>query len=187
MHLDYSSQAPKSGERSLLLSHHHRELGGAEFVVFTNSSREIVDCTEGVCRLLGYQREELMKRTIDDVSFQSDQISKLFAEYLRRGQLDGEYVLRHQSGTPVPIRYRAFVFPDGCMAAIWEPINDWRELYLAALIEIDPLALKHKIELALQAIQQRTHELKNAPASPQSEQQSLRDANSALRSLMRTS
>ena len=128
-----------------------------------------------------------MKRTIDDISFQNDQVSKLFAEYLQRGQLDGEYVLRHKSGTPMPIRYRAFVFPDGCMAAVWEPADDWRELYLAALIEIDPLALKRKIELALQAVKQRTHELKNAPAGPQSEQQSLRDANSALRSLMRAS
>jgi PAS domain-containing protein len=169
------------------LSHRHPEVGGAEFVVVANSSRQYLDCTEGVCRLLGYEREELMARTIDDISFHDDQTSELFAEYLRRGQMDGEYVLRHKSGTPVPIRYRAFVFPDGCMAAIWEPINDWRELYLAALVEIDPTALRRKIEIALQAIQQRTREIKNAPAGPQSEQQSLRDANSALHSLLRTS
>jgi len=187
MQLNYSSPATKSAGGSFLLSHRHPEVTGAEFVVFTNPSRQYVDCTEGVCRLLGYEREELLARTIDNISFHDDQISRLFMEYLQQGRMDGEYVLKHKSGTPVPIRYRAFVFPDGCLAAVWEPINDWRELYLAALVEIDPTALRRKIEIALQAIQQRTREIKNAHGGSQSEQQSLRDANSALHSLMRSS
>lgn len=169
-----------------MLSHHHPEVEGAEFAVFTDPSRRYVDCTDGVCRLLGYDRQELLARTIDEVSFHSGEVSKLFAEYLRRGEMDGEYVLRHKTGTPIPIRYRAFVFADGCTAAIWEPIKDWRELYLAALVEIDPTALKRRVELALQSVQQRTRELKNIPTAPSSELQSLRDATSALQSLLRS-
>ena len=38
-----------------MLSHRHPEVDGAEFVVFTDPSRRYVDCTDGVCRLLGYQ------------------------------------------------------------------------------------------------------------------------------------
>jgi PAS domain-containing protein len=171
----------------LLLSHGHPEVDGAEFVVFTDTSRRYVDCTEGVSRLLGYQRSEMLARTIENVSFDDGEVSKLFAEYLRRGKMDGEFVLRHKDGNPIPIRYRAFVFADGCAAAVWEPIKDWRELYLSALVEIDPVKLKHKAEVALLAVQQRTQELKSVPAIPHSEQQSLRDAASALNSLMKSS
>jgi PAS domain S-box-containing protein len=170
-----------------LLSHRHPEVDGAEFVVFTDPSRRYVDCTDGVCRLLGYARSEMLARSIENVSFHDGEVSKLFAEYLRRGRMDGEFVLRHKDGNPIPIRYRAFVFDDGCAAAVWEPIKDWRELYLSALVEIDPAKLKHKAEIALRSVQQRTQELKGIPATPDSEQQSLRDAASALQSLLKSS
>jgi PAS domain-containing protein len=169
-----------------LLSHAHPELHAAEFVVFTDASRRYVDCTDGVCRLLGYDRAEILAQTIDDVSFHGSEVSKLFAEYLQRGQMNGEYVLRHKNGAPIPIRYRAFVFADGCAAAVWDPVKDWRELYLSALVEIDAVKLKRKIEVALQAVQQRMHELKNVSGASQQEQQSLRDAASALQSLSRS-
>ena len=186
MRVHYSQEThPPSGDIYLLI-HHHPEVEGAEFAVFTDASRRYVDCTDGVCRLLGYERSELLARTIDSVSFQDDEVSKLFAEYLQRGRMEGEYVLRHKSGAPVPIRYRAFVFSDGCTAAIWEPLKNWRELYLAALVEIDPAILKRKVEVALQSVERRAQELKDSSAAPTSEQQALRDAASALKSLMRT-
>jgi PAS domain-containing protein len=125
-----------------LLSHRHPEVEGAEFVVFADHSRKYLDCTEGVCRLLGYERSEMLARSIENVSFDDREVPTQFAEYLRRGKLDGEYVLRHKDGNPIPIRFRAFVFADGCIAAVWEPIKDWRELYLSALVEIDPTKLE---------------------------------------------
>jgi PAS domain-containing protein len=170
-----------------LISHSHPEVKGAEFVVFTNPSRRYLDCTDGVCRLLGYERSEILARSIENVSFHDGEVPKLFAEYLRRGKMDGEFVLRHKDGNPIPIRYRAFVFADGCTAAVWEPIKDWRELYLAALVEINPAKLKHKAEMAFLAVQQRMQELKSVAATPHSEQHSLRDAASALQSLMKSS
>ena len=187
MHLNYpAASAPKPGG-FLLLSHSHPEVEGAEFVVFTDLARRYLDCTDGVCRLLGYQRSEMLARNIENVSFHDREVSKLFAEYLRRGKMDGEYVLRHKDGNPIPIRYRAFVFADGCTAAVWEPIKDWRELYLSALVEINPAELKHKAEMAFLAVQRRMQELKGIPATPLSEQHSLRDAASALQSLMKSS
>jgi PAS domain-containing protein len=186
MRVNYPSETQQASGDVYLLSHHHPEVEGAEFAVFTDSSRRYVDCTEGVCRLLGYERSELLVRTIDNVSFHDDEVSKLFAEYLQRGRMDGEYVLRHKSGAPVPIRYRAFVFSDGCTAAVWDPVKSWRELYLSALVEIDPAELKRKVEIALPAVERRAQELKNSGAAPNAEQQSLRDAASALKSLMRS-
>jgi PAS domain-containing protein len=170
-----------------LLASGHPELQGAKFVAFTDSARRYVDCTEDACELLGYGRAELLARNIEDVSFNEGEVSKLFAEYLKRGQMVGEYVLRHKSGTPIPIRYRAFVFPDGCAAAIWEPIQDWRELYLAALVEVNPSELRSKLDIALLAVQQRMCELHDFSAGPDNEPQALRDAASAPQSLWRSS
>src|ERR1700680_1360589 len=187
MRVNYPTVAASKYGGFLLLSHRHPEVDGAEFVVFTDPSRRYVDCTDGVCRLLGYQRSEMLACTIENVSFHEGEVSKLFAKYLRRGKMDGEFVLRHKDGNPIPIRYRAFVFADGCTAAVWEPIKDWRELYLSALIEIDPAKLKHKAEMALLPVRQRLQELKGVPATPHSEQHSLRDAASALQSLMKSS
>lgn len=74
-----------------------------------------------------------------------------------------------------------------CTAAVWEPIKGWRELYLSALVEIDPAKLKRKAEIALLAVQQRMQEPKSVAATPHSDHQSRRDASSALNSLMKSS
>lgn len=169
-----------------MLDHRHAELQDAEYVVFTDSARHYVDCSDGASRLVGYSREEFLQLSIEDVSFHEEEVSRLFAEYLKRGQMTGEYVLRHKSGTPIPIQFRAFVFPDGCAAAIWEPIRDWRELYLAALVEVDPQELKSKLESALTAVQRRIRELTGVPSRPDNERQALRDAASALQTLLRS-
>ena len=167
-----------------MLDHGHPELAGAEYVVFADSSRRYVDCTEGVCKLLGYTREELLRKRIDDVSYNLDEVPKLFAEYLEAGRLEGEYVLQRNDMVPVPIRYRAFVFSDGCNAAIWEPIKDWRESYLAALLEVDPVKLKQKLEVAQAAIES-ARDPRNTNPQTTRERQAISDAASVLNSLRR--
>jgi PAS domain-containing protein len=165
-----------------MLAHAHPELANAEYVVFVDVSRRYLDCSEGVCRLLGYTREELLNKTVDSVSYDLEEVPRLFARYLEAGKLDGEYVLQRKDMTPVPIRYRAFVFSDGCNAAIWEPIKDWREPYLAALLEIDPAKLRHKLEVALAAVAGAREE--QGPSSQTArEQRAISDAASVLQSM----
>src|SRR5579859_5660184 len=106
-----------------MLSHLHPELHDARYVVFADSSRQYTDCTQGVCELLGYTREELLQRKIEDISYNAD-VAELFANYLQTGFQEGDYVLQSSTMEPVAIHYRAFVFSDGCIAAIWEPITD---------------------------------------------------------------
>jgi PAS domain-containing protein len=168
-----------------MLSHAHAELQGAEYVVFADVHRRYTDCSEAVCRLLGYSRHELLRMTIDDVSYSAD-VSKRFEQFIRQGSQDGEFVLRHKNGSPVPIRYQSFVFTDGCCAASWSPVTDWREPYLAALLELDTAKLKGRVEVALAAVQRQIHELNtSSPASPH-DRQALRDALTALQALQRT-
>jgi PAS domain-containing protein len=165
-----------------MLSHEHQELANAKYVVFADASRRYLDCSDGVSALLGYTRPEILKMTIEDVSFNVDNVPHLFAQYLQRGKMDGEFVLRDKDGMPVPILYQAFVFADGCIAAVWDPIQDWRQPYLAALVELDPSKLKQRASVAMAAIKRRMSE----PDSTTEEKQDLRDAASALQSLLRT-
>jgi PAS domain S-box-containing protein len=168
-----------------VLQHQHPELSGAEYVVFVDSSRRYLDCTEAICALLGYTREEILRMTVEDISYNVNEVPQLFAQYLKAGAMEGEYVLRHKDGTPIPIHYRAFVFRDGCNAAIWKPAKDWRETYLAALLEVDPTKLKSKLDAALAAID-RAREYQDPATQTASERQAMADAASALNALLRS-
>jgi PAS domain-containing protein len=167
-----------------VLHHAHPELKGAEFVVFADAARRYVDCSDAVCALLGFAREEMLSKTIEDVSYNVNEVPQLFVQYLKTGAMEGEYVLRRKDQTPVPIRFKAFVLSDGCNAAVWVPIKDWREPYLAALLEMDSVRLKRKLEVALAAIESaRTSQKQGSVAQ---EHQAMNDAVSALNSLLRS-
>jgi PAS domain-containing protein len=159
--------------------HDHPELKDAAYVAFVDSSRRYVDCSDGVCQLLGYERGELLRKTIDDISYHGEDVGILFGRYVRLGGLEGEYVLQHKDRTPVPIHYKAFVFNDGCHAAIWEPIHDWRELYMSAVLEVDRTKLNRKVEIALAAVHARLL----SGSQTEGEKQLLRDAVATLRTL----
>src|SRR6266404_7315023 len=69
-----------------MLNHEHRELQNAEYVVFVDSARRYVDYTNAVCDLLGYTRDEMLQKKIDDVSYDS-KVRELFELYLIRSLL----------------------------------------------------------------------------------------------------
>jgi hypothetical protein len=95
-------------------------------------------------------------------------------------------VLKHKNGSPIPIRYCSYVFKDGCHAAAWSPIKDWREQYLAALLELDPAKFKQRIEVALAAVRHQMGEFERNTSASAHERQALRDALAALQALQRS-
>jgi len=168
----------------LLRSHSHPELE-REYVVFADASRRYLDCSDGACQLLGYERMDLTRMSIEDVSYVPERVSELFAKFVRQGQQEGEYIVRHKSGKPLLLRYRSYSFPDGCLAAVWEPIRGWRELYSAALMELDPRKLKACVESASAAVEERANELARENQRASAEWQMLQDARSGLKILRR--
>ncbi len=104
--------------------HSHPELEG-EYVAFVDSSRRYVAVSEGVCRLLGYSREQLLGKTIDDITPPElrDDVSSEFRQYVKQSGLNGEYILQSADGRRIPIRYESKVFEDGCMGARWHPLS----------------------------------------------------------------
>jgi PAS domain-containing protein len=165
-------------------SHSHPQIEG-KYVAFSDSSRHYVDCSDGVCDLLGYTRMELTGMTIDEASYRPQKVNGMFQEYMEKGKLEGQYILRHKSGKPVFIQYRSEIFPDGCMAAVWEPVEDWKQLYQSAMLEFDRTKLKDRVEVAQHAIEDRLRDLGQDRAGSSQECQQLRDALSGLRVLSR--
>jgi len=167
-----------------LRSHSHPELEG-EYVVFADSSRRYTDCSDGVCQLLGYPRMELLSMTIDQVSYRSEKTSALFERYVQHGSMDGQYILKHRSGKPVFITFRSQIFPDGCMAAVWEPVTGWKQLYQSTLLEFDSEKLREQIEVAETAVHERIRELAEQTEPNRIERQEIDDALSGLKVLRR--
>jgi PAS domain S-box-containing protein len=167
-----------------MLRHNHLELNDASCVVFADAQRRYTDASAGACALLGYTRNELLAKSVEDVSYKTANVPQIFAQYLKKGVMEGDYVVQHKDGSAIPIHFRAFSFPDGCNAAIWDPIRDWREPYLSALLETNPTELKRKVDIALSAVD-RAKSSTAKPDSTVAEQQALRDAHSALSSLAR--
>ncbi|HUE43168.1 MAG TPA: PAS domain-containing protein [Candidatus Sulfotelmatobacter sp.] len=167
-----------------MLRHSHPELNGASYVVFADAQRRYTDASEGACALLGYTRKEMLTKSVEDVSYKIADVPQIFAQYLKKGMMEGDYVVQHKDGSAIPIHFRAFTFPDGCNAAIWDPIKDWREPYLSALLETNPVELKRKVEIALSAVE-RARNSAHKPELSADEQQALRDAKSALATLAR--
>ena len=87
-----------------MLAHAHPELKDAAYVVFVDANRRYVDCSEGACELLGYTREEMLQKKIEDISYDFSLVSKLFAQYVESRKQEGEYVLQRKNRTPLPIR-----------------------------------------------------------------------------------
>lgn len=108
-------------------SHRHPELD-ADCVAFVSPTGHYVDVSNGVCRLLGYGRAQLVGRHIADITAPaSANVQQMFAEYRKAGEQHGFYVLRACGGRHVVIRYRAHAFDDGCLAAVWQPLETERK------------------------------------------------------------
>jgi ATP/maltotriose-dependent transcriptional regulator MalT len=61
----------------------------------------------------------------------------------------------------------------------------WREIYRAALLEVQPEEMRQRIDAAEKAIFQRSEELKQTGSASGEEQQAMADALRALRLLAR--
>jgi hypothetical protein len=166
-------------------SHSHRELQDAKYVVYFNSDRQYVDCSEPVVELLGYGHRAILKKTIDDLSYWKNDVPSLFKEFLRRGHQEGEHIVRQERGAPVPVYYRAYAFSDGCKAATIEVMDDWRARYLEVSTEKDRHKLPRRVDVALAAIYQRIYGHNRADLEPEHERPAIFEAISKLNCLRR--
>jgi PAS domain S-box-containing protein len=108
-------------------SHRHPELDG-DYVAFADGNGRYVDVSDRICELLGYCRAELVGKHIRDVTApMTADVERMFSEYTKAGDQQGIYVLLSRAGKQVVIHYRAHSFEDGCLAAVWHPLEPQRK------------------------------------------------------------
>jgi len=108
-------------DRLIHASHAHSEWEG-EYVAFAGPDRQYTEVTEGLAKLLGYSREQLLQMRIDDVVEVPEVVPDLWESYVEKGYQEGTIQLKGRTGTRHRVRYRAKVFPDGCMLSRIEPM-----------------------------------------------------------------
>lgn len=85
----------------------------AEFITVVNSDRKFVEVSESFCRLLGYQREELIGKPYDDVTApNTNDIPTVFRLFSEMGYMHGLWMLASRRGTYILVRYESWIRPD---------------------------------------------------------------------------
>ncbi len=105
-------------------SHSHPEMSG-DYVACVDGTRRYIAVTDGVCKLLGYSRAELLRKSIDEVTAPEIRatVPETFDHYVAQGSMEGVFALVARDGRRIAIQYQARVFPDGCMVARWHPLE----------------------------------------------------------------
>jgi len=105
----------------LMQAHGHPEISG-KYVAWVDSDRRYTWVSDGFCQLLGYIREDLLGKTIEEITYPgTSEVAAQFEEFRNAGQQQGEFMLQHQDGSAVPVHFTAQVLPDGCMVSVLEP------------------------------------------------------------------
>jgi PAS domain S-box-containing protein len=85
-----------------------------QYVVIVDANRRYVDMSESFCKLLGYQRQELIGKKYDDFTVpRTNDIPVVFELFMNDGYMHGIWVLAHRSGTHLIVRYEAWRRSDG--------------------------------------------------------------------------
>ena len=99
--------------------------------VEVDASRRYVAVNDAACELLGYTREELLGKTIDDISFPSGaHVQAMHAKFVQDGSMRGIFALRCKSGEAIMVRFESEIV-DGRSCARWthyHPLDEEAEL-----------------------------------------------------------
>jgi PAS domain S-box-containing protein len=88
-----------------------------ECIMFVDSLRRYFHVTDAAAEMLGYTREQLLGRTIDEISAPEMDVAGKFKAYVRDGSQHGVFSLLHRSGDIIHVTYAATVLDDGCMVS----------------------------------------------------------------------
>jgi PAS domain S-box-containing protein len=84
-----------------------------DYTAVVDMDRRYLEVSDSFCQLVGYSREELIGKTYDDISAPStNDIPIVFRLFIKNGYMHGLWMLVHRRGTPILVRYEAWVRPD---------------------------------------------------------------------------
>lgn len=84
-----------------------------EFTTLVGTDRRYIEVSDSFCQLLGYQQNELIGKTYDEVNVSgTNDIPTVFRLFIKNGYMHGLWMLVHRRGTPILVKYESWVRPD---------------------------------------------------------------------------
>src|SRR2546425_10263750 len=95
-----------------------------QFVTVVDSDRRYVEVSDSFCRLVGYQREELVGKQYDDLTApNTNDIPTVFSLFQKLGYMHGLWLLVSREGTRILVRYEAWLRPDSYIEGHMEVVG----------------------------------------------------------------
>jgi PAS domain S-box-containing protein len=108
-----------SQERFRLLFEH-----SLDAIAIADDEGRYVECNDAACRLLGYERPQLLSMRVTDLQTPvAPPVSVQFQEYVRKGEEDGEFTFFHPDGQARIIEYKACRFAPGLHLSIMRDVT----------------------------------------------------------------
>jgi PAS domain S-box-containing protein len=84
-----------------------------DYTAVVDMDRRYIEVSDSFCDLVGYQREELIGKTYDEITAPStNDIPIVFGLFVKNGYMHGLWMLVHRRGTHILVRYEAWMRPD---------------------------------------------------------------------------
>jgi PAS domain S-box-containing protein len=96
----------------------------SDYTTVVNTDRRYVEVSDSFCKLVGYQREELIGMQYDDLTApHTNDIPTVFHLFIQQGHMHGLWMLVHRTGTRILVRYESWTRPDNLIQSNMELVG----------------------------------------------------------------
>jgi PAS domain S-box-containing protein len=95
-----------------------------QYITVVDRERRYVEVSDDFCKLVGYDRTELMEKKYDDLTASNtNNIETVYSLFEKLGYMHGLWILVSREGTRILIRYESWIRPDDLIEAHMEVIG----------------------------------------------------------------
>jgi PAS domain S-box-containing protein len=96
----------------------------SECVAVVDNDRNYIEVSDSFCELVGYKREELLRKRYDELSApNTNDILCVYRMFQRLGYMHGLWMLVSRGGTRILVRYEAWLRPDSMIEGHMEVVG----------------------------------------------------------------
>jgi PAS domain S-box-containing protein len=95
-----------------------------EYTTVVDCDRRFVQVSDSFCRLMGYQRADLIGRQYDDLTAPgTNDIQTIFDLFSKLGYMHGLWMLESRNGARILVRYESWLRPDSLIEGNLEVVG----------------------------------------------------------------
>jgi PAS domain S-box-containing protein len=95
-----------------------------QYITVVDRQRRYIEVSDDFCKLVGYDRTELMEKKYDDLTASNtNNIETVYSLFEKLGYMHGLWMLVSREGTRILIRYESWIRPDDLIEAHMEVLG----------------------------------------------------------------